>query len=195
MSKELDEVYKRYSARITEMDDTPLVKVMDGGKFKMLSIEEYEEMTSKIADLEAKLAESEEQLNNSEQKCLICNKCQENEQLKQQLAEKDEEIKKLKSLVDMIDKYGQYDKDAKQIILINPDNVYADGHRLVVKSAHQDKISFALEQLEEVKEFCDGMKWAMVHLTKENTQTIQTVLDEINKQIKKLTHQQEDEGE
>ena len=65
----------------------------------------------KIADLEAKLAESEkekqeylikykhwrtecakleEQLNNSEQKCLICHKDQENEQLKQQLVEKGE---------------------------------------------------------------------------------------------------------
>lgn len=67
MSKELDDFYKKYSARITEMDDMPLVKVMDGGKFKLLSIEEYEEMTNKLADLEAKLAESEEeikQLNN-----------------------------------------------------------------------------------------------------------------------------------
>ena len=63
------------------------------------------------------------------------------------------------------------------------------------KLIKEDKISFALEQLEEVKAFCDGMKWAMVHLTKENTQTIQTVLDEIDNQIKQLTHQQEDKGE
>ena len=62
MSKELDEYYKMCSYRTTEIDDTPLVKVMDGGKFKMLSIEEYEEMTNKLADLEAKLAESKENI-------------------------------------------------------------------------------------------------------------------------------------
>lgn len=61
MSKELDEFYKSYSARIIAIDDTPSVEVMDGGKFKLLSIEEYEEMTNKLAGLEAKLAESEKE--------------------------------------------------------------------------------------------------------------------------------------
>ena len=140
----------------------------------------------KIADLEAKLAESEEQLNNSEQKCLICNKEQDNEKLKQQLADKDKEIEKLKAVVDMVDKYKQFDKNAKELILLNKDNCYSDGNKLIIKTDNQDKISFAVEQLEEVKEFCDGMKWAMVYLTKENAQTIQTVLDEIDNQIKQL---------
>lgn len=62
MSKELDEFYKSYSARIIAIDDTSSVEVMDGGKFKLLSIEEYEEMTNKIANLEAKLAEKEKEL-------------------------------------------------------------------------------------------------------------------------------------
>ena len=47
------------------------------------------DLERQIADLEAKLAESKEQLNNSEQKCLICNKYQENDQLKKQLEEKE----------------------------------------------------------------------------------------------------------
>ena len=62
MNKELDEFYKSYSARIIAIDDTPSVEVMDGGKFKLLSIEEYEEMTNKIADLEAKLVEKEKEI-------------------------------------------------------------------------------------------------------------------------------------
>lgn len=53
-----------------------------------------EEKDEKIKDLEVKLAKSEEQLNNTEQMCLICNKDQENEQLKQQLAEKEKLLKK-----------------------------------------------------------------------------------------------------
>ena len=62
MSKELDEFYKSYSARIIAIDDTPSVEVMDGGKFKLLSIEEYEEMTNKIADLQSQLAEKEKEI-------------------------------------------------------------------------------------------------------------------------------------
>ena len=72
MSKELDEFYKSYSARIIAIDDTPSVEVMDGGKFKLLSIEEYEEMPNKIADLEAKLAEKDKQIKELEMAFELC---------------------------------------------------------------------------------------------------------------------------
>ena len=62
MNKELDEFYKSYSARIIAIDDTPSVEVMDGGKFKLLSIEGYEEMTNKIAELQKQLEEKEKLL-------------------------------------------------------------------------------------------------------------------------------------
>lgn len=116
-----------------------------------------------IADLEAKLAESEkekqeflikykhwrtecakleEQLNNSEQKCLICNKDQENEQLKKQLAEKEEEIEKLTEELD--------DKNfCKDFVDLYSEN------KLKTQMLHKnwkDKISFCIEKLEKVKE-------------------------------------------
>ena len=52
--------------------------------------------------LKQKLTEKEETINNLEQQCLICNKDQENERLKQQLAEKDKEIAFLKGFKDAI---------------------------------------------------------------------------------------------
>lgn len=93
MSKELDEFYKSYSARIIAVDDTSSVEVMDGGKFKLLSIEEYEEMANKIADLETRLAKSEKEreLDNSFWK-------QECDSLQKTLAEKDKEIEYQESM-------------------------------------------------------------------------------------------------
>lgn len=52
MSKEIDEFYKQYSARIMELDDTPLFESGTFGTFKMLSVEEYEEMQKQISVLE-----------------------------------------------------------------------------------------------------------------------------------------------
>lgn len=51
---------------------------------------------NRVADLEAKLAEKEEQLNNSKQKCSIYHKDQENEQLEQELEMYKNEIVRLK---------------------------------------------------------------------------------------------------
>lgn len=267
MNKEIDEIYKRYSAKIVAIDDTPLVKVMEGGRFKMLSIEEYEEMTNKIADLEAKLADSEKENNELKDKLkwlkeeieenfvdgqkynelkqqlaeregqlksdyyklcprcnnpygasqfpskdengkeiYVCSNCNlietvyeplveqkeleairweehfnnakmDYECLEEQLAEKDKQIlelqeqsirdnqiyneeiaekekenTRLKLLLDSFDKLKQYDKDA-DLILINPKTCYTDGKELVVKADNQEKISFAVEQLEKVKDF------------------------------------------
>lgn len=52
MSKEIDELYKQYSARIMELDDTPLFATGTFGTFKTLSIEEYEKMQKQISVLE-----------------------------------------------------------------------------------------------------------------------------------------------
>jgi hypothetical protein len=72
--------------------------------------------------------------------------------LEAKLAEKEKEIEKLKTLVDVIDKYRQYDKDAKNLLLFNPDNCYTNGHQVVIKTNNQDKIDFAVEQLERVRD-------------------------------------------
>ena len=44
MSKEIEEFYKQYYARITEIDDTPLFATGTFGEFRMLTIEEYEKL-------------------------------------------------------------------------------------------------------------------------------------------------------
>lgn len=74
MSKDLEEFYKRYSARIVEMDDTPLVKVFDGGKFKILSIEEYEKLTNELAILEKALELAVSQLDDAKDMLRECGK-------------------------------------------------------------------------------------------------------------------------
>lgn len=117
-------------------------------------LRDYLSQSKKVADLEAKIAESDAYKLRIE----LAGADETIAQLKRQLAEKDEELSEAL---------------AKQaIICLN-----------TIENAYQDKISFCVEQLEKVKDFCDGIKWAMVHLTKEDTQTIQTVLDEIDNQI------------
>jgi ssDNA-binding Zn-finger/Zn-ribbon topoisomerase 1 len=96
---------------------------------------------SKIADLEAKLAESEK------------------------------ENTKLKEVVDCVDKLKQFNADMNDYALVNrdvADEIYCE---------HQDKISFALEQLEKMKEYI-----------KTNLMSFQKVpiIQEINNQIKQL---------
>ena len=136
--------------------------------------------TKKIADLEAKLAESEEKCKKAYQEGLLqkqFDKDAEIMQLKQQLetlekereldnsfwkqecdrlqktlAEKEQEIKKLKFIVNMVDKYKQYDKHPKELILLNKDNCYINGHKLIIETTNQDKIDYAVEQLEKVKD-------------------------------------------
>lgn len=54
------------------------------------------------------------------------------------------------------------------------------------KETNQDKISFALEQLERVKEFCDGIKLSMIYISQEDTTKIQTIIKEIDNQIEQL---------
>ena len=46
MSKDLEDFYKQYSSRITEIDDTPLFATGTFGEFRMLTIEEYEKLVN-----------------------------------------------------------------------------------------------------------------------------------------------------
>lgn len=158
MSKELDDFYKKYSARITEMDDMPLVKVMDGGRFKMLSIEEYEEMTNKIADLEAKLAQAK--MNESFEKEKKENAWKFIEQLKQQLEEKEKERhEEWKTGKEWKWEWQRANQKLEQ--------------------ANQDKISFAVERLLNVRSFiCECTEIKEPDYTK--------VCDFIDNQIRQL---------
>ena len=122
----------------------------------------------KIADLEAKLAVSENTITN-----LIEDNRASQEWYKKQLAEKDEEIKKLEFL--------QFESEENKLILATS------------KRIKQDKISFALEQLEQLKHDIwtdqqdDGWLDEQVD--------IYFLTETIDNQIKKLTHQHEDKGE
>lgn len=110
----------------------------------------------KLADLEEKIAEKDAEIEKVEKTYMKQRDYYTKEfnevidQLKQQLAEKETENTRLKLLVDSFDKLKQYDKDA-DLILINPKTCYTDGKELVVKADNQDKISFAVGKLEEVK--------------------------------------------
>ena len=150
-----------------------------------------QDQTDLIENLRQQLADTEEQNKRVLEKLELIVSA--NQELEQKLAEKDKEISNLKNIVNGVDTLKQYDQDAKQIILINPDNVYADGHRLVVKNADQDKISFAVEQLEQLKHDIwtdqqdDGWLDEQVD--------IYFLTETIDNQIKRLTHQHEDKGE
>ena len=106
-----------------------------------------EEKDRQLADLEAKLAESEEKCKKAYQEGLLqkqFDKDMEIEQLKQQLAEKEKELKQIKldlgmfkSVNEFINEYGI--KKAREVLLQTE------------KTKRQDKISFTTEQLEKVK--------------------------------------------
>lgn len=72
-----------------------------------------------ISDLEAKLEESEETINNLEQQCLICNKDKENEQLKQQLAESEIKLNRYPYKNDVIEEEYEDLKDAITFLMLN----------------------------------------------------------------------------
>lgn len=52
MHKEIEELYKQYSARIMELDDTPLFATGTFGTLMILGVEEYEKMQKQISVLE-----------------------------------------------------------------------------------------------------------------------------------------------
>ena len=116
--------------------------------------------TNKISDLEAKLAESEEQLKYElvekkglERALSACNRqndefaemikklVREKEELKEQLAEKEKE------LANITEQAKKFNNEAQKYF---EDAYCNDFHK-------RDKISFAVEQLEEVKEFVNDL--------------------------------------
>ena len=97
----------------------------------------------RVADLQAKLAESESRFQVHKQTDVRTIQDQTDliEQLKQQLAEKDKEIKQLNNRI----LFSQLQAPKEQILNIL-------GSQCIQYNPDQDKISFAVEQLEKVKE-------------------------------------------
>ena len=156
------------------------------------------DQSKKIADLEAKLAESESELEKQKEKydkLYGCYKKTSNEdlqdkyrladeidKLKQQLAEKKKEIESLRS-------HAYVDMLHKEML------------ELKVATHNQDKISFAVEQLEKVKEEIDSVYkiWRSSNVDLVDVKTglysgLQHISSFIDNQITELTHQHEDKG-
>lgn len=138
-----------------------------------------------IEELKQQLLEKEEEIKvidedrqfKAEMWTRFANKCKE---LKEQLAEKDKEITKLKEVVDTVDKLKQFNLDIKEYALINRnavDEIYCE---------HQDKISFAVEQLEKVKETTECVLDNALKNSSLNQSYYDRLLDEIDNQIKKI---------
>ena len=144
--------------------------------------EQIDNLTQKISDLETKLAESESRFQVHKQTDVRTIQDQTDliEQLKQQL----EEYKQ--SLKETIDHYEKYCSE------INRQNVMLYAAACNAQQASQDKISFAVEQLEKVKdEFFDvGNGWWLCF--RDGTQYMThnelegCVRDVIDNQIKQL---------
>ena len=137
---------------------------------------EYQQKDQQLADLEAKLAESED-CNNMLYKCLtekdieIETKKEENAELQNQLTEKDEEIAYLTKQVKKFNNEAQkYFEDA-----------YCNDFH------NQDKISFAVEVLKIAQDY--------VQQYVNNFDDMNDCLCAIDNQIKRLTHQHKDKGE
>ena len=175
--KKLAEEYEKW---ISEKDvlDCPLTVI------SWLVAEGYVGKT-KAADLEAKLAESEKEKEYYQDLYFTSVKGQ--EQLKQQLAEKEKEIISLECVISEIhndikemhefkvgeDEYDLTDSDARfslQCDLLNNE---------------QDKISFCIEQLEKVKEEI-GNNISPIIFQDSYWLGKQTVLDKIDNQIEEL---------
>lgn len=135
MSKELDEFYKKYSARIIAVDDPP-VKVMNGGKFKLLSIEEYNNLNQQL------------------------------EQLK-----KFDDLNKT-----FFDLFRTAFKEPNEV-----DDLF-NTLKTMQEKQDQDKISFAVEQLEWLKEKVNNAKIHKINMI--NTHELYEVLDNRIKLLK-----------
>lgn len=150
-------------------------------------IKVIEEKDKQITDLEAKLAESEKKYKKAYQEGLLqkqFDKDMEIAQLKQQLAEKDKKIEYYKKQAKKFNNEAQkYYEDA-----------YCNDFH------NQDKISFALEQLEKVKELAHNhIKEIANDLSEEDDERLNqkhtihglaTVITYIDNQIKQLKEQQ-----
>ncbi len=145
-----------------ELIDTKNKKALDNADNIKDTLNEQDKQ---IADLEAKLAESEKKYaelfcRNIELETLYSQKTarlnfykdtdivEENQQLKQQLAEKDKEIERLK----IYDEY-RFELPYPKVKILG--KTFEDIQELIdkwLKQGSKDKISFAVEQLDKVKE-------------------------------------------
>ena len=141
-------------------------------------IEEIKRLKQQLAEKDQAI-EGLQELNQSlGQTCN--NDAKEIERLREQLVEKDVEFQSLKLLLDAVDHYKQYQKDANLVIL-NPENCYADGYKVVIKTDNQT----AIAELEKVKErFNDRLD--NFYLPLDHRQTLKEVFKQIDQQIKEL---------
>lgn len=103
------------------------------------------------ADLEAKLAESEEEIKEwiavrDDKNKIINNQTEKINQLKQQLAEKEEELKKSRN--EYWEVFDKLDEKSHRCEIATLENIMFEKK---LEQANQDKISFAVEQLKAVK--------------------------------------------
>ena len=96
----------------------------------------YEQLKNRIADLEAKLAESENKILELQEQSI-----RDNQIYNEELAEKEKEIKQLNNRI----LFSQLQAPKEQILNIL-------GSQCIQYNPDQDKISFAVEHLEKVKE-------------------------------------------
>lgn len=150
--------------------------------------EMFEKYETKISDLEAKLAESKEEIKvidedrqfKAEMWTKFADKCKD---LKQQLAEKDEEIEKSHLILDKI-LTEIHTNCYSGLNIVHFKEMALNDLGEVAITHNQDKISFAVEQLEKVKLYNRQRAYNYMPLT-----------NYINNQIKQLTHRHEDKGE
>jgi len=101
----------------------------------------------------------------------ICNLKNKIKELEKQLAEKEKEIEKQNRRISLLEKYK------------NDQKTRANEYYKQYKQANQDKISFAVEQLEKVKaEFVNNV--SPVNLS--YTEYVQEVFNKLNNQIEEL---------
>lgn len=164
MSKSLedliDEDYERLDQEVYEMEELGLSNYGDRSYY-IRNRDEYEKDKT-IADLEAKLAESEhrnEQLVDALNGEVFINYKlpMENAQLKQQLAEKETRIAELEDKDWYEGTIKQLEEQNERLIkqLAEKEEELKHKHWAIKSGVYiQDKISFAVEQLEKVKELC-----------------------------------------
>jgi chromosome segregation ATPase len=171
-----------------------------------------EERDKTIADLEAKLAEKDKAIENWQtmyqsvmQSCH--NSIEEDKRLREQLAEKDAEIQSWKDgtmVVKLCELEKQLAEKEKELEEVKKSKTYIMNFGDKVKEVqvvddNQDKISFALEQLTQAKEYIKNSLENMWNGNGEMTCRDRNIIDgiytKLDEQIEELTHQHEDKGE
>lgn len=133
--KELKQIDKEYKELFGHLDCIGMIKL-------------YKERSKIISDLEVKLAEKEKQVADLEDyysgytEALVT----ETQELKQQLAEKEKELKKSRN--EYWEVFDKLDEKSHRCEIATLENIMFEEK---LKQANQDKISFCIEKLKEVK--------------------------------------------